>query len=319
MTGGMFGDVKGRLFDTWARSPFVVANDYVDSPVYIIESIFRDVLGITAINTASYDAVGGLAGTRPYDQWKFARSIIEPTSSIDTVNQICFESGMVSTRDYQNKECLKPIDFVTPTISLTTADVVLQDRKPLIRARQTHVKNVRNEFYLNYKFNYGSGSYDKQLFITASSSNLAVAARSNTDGSGATYSALCSTSQTLYNKVQRWEYNADWIRADSVAELFIKFMANWLAIRRWELDATLWYNANSLALELMDTVFWSHTLLPSSVRNVNPFFVTRISDGGLADRFKFQMHFELCPTVLGTSGTGYGFHYGETGYGSAQL
>ena len=264
---------KGRKFGSWidadARANGYNAADLIENPAYIIESILRDVLGHTStvINYASFDEVANTTNGKR-NGWKFARSITAQGNSLAAVQEICENSGMVLVHDYANQERLVALDHYSPTDSLANAEIVFEDGKPQARVRQTNTQYIYNEFYLNYKYNYGSGNFDKQLFITATANNLAANARSDT-----TYplygnaTGLCEGSQTMYNVVRRWTYDAPWIREDATAELFIKFVADWLAIRKWEIDALLHYTAKTLKLEVMDQVTWNLDLLPASMRD----------------------------------------------------
>jgi hypothetical protein len=288
----MFALVKGRKFGAWvdadSRDNGYNENDLIENPAYIIESILRDELGLTSssINYASFDDVGNTTDGRR-DDWKMRKSISSQQNSRTIVGEVCQNSGIVAIHDFSNLERVVALDHYAPSDELTTADIVFDSGKPQVRVRQTHAKYIYNEFFLNYALNSGSGNYDKQLYITAAGQNLATNTRS--DKTYTTYGGaggLCDGSQEMYNVVRRWTWNSDWIADDTTAELFIKLMADWLAIRRWEVEATLWYNATTLKLEAMDQVTWDLDLLPISIRNeqVADLAGTPVTSGGsLAD------------------------------------
>ena len=101
--------------------------------------------------------------------------------------------------------------------------------------------------------------------------------------------------------MNRWTYSADWIRDDATAELFIKTMADWLAIRKWEVEATLRYSAKTLKLETLDQVTWDLDLLPVSVRDtqVTNLAPSLVAGGALLD----GMHYYVV-TALDPNGEG---------------
>jgi hypothetical protein len=311
VTFDFYGDVKGRKFSSWitsgGRSTGYVAGNLIENPAYIIESILRDELALAAINIGSFDFVGHqTTGVR--NDWRFARSVNRAAHSLEIIREIAYESCGVFLYDHANQCRLVAIDGYNPTLHLNNSHIVNENGRPLVRVRQTNVKYIYNEFFLNYRYNYGSGSYDKQLFITATDHNLSDNNR-NEAAPLNTYTGLCNKSQQMYNVVRRWVYNANWIRSDATAEKFIKLMADWLAIRKWEVEATLWYTPDTLKLEAMDQVVWDLDLLPASVSGTSGFFVTNIVDRGIREG-KLDMNFMLVPAIFFLGG-GYGYNYGE--------
>lgn len=311
----IYAELKGRKFGSWVRSPFTTS-DLIEGPSFIAESIYRDALGLATakINTASFDLAGNAGGKRENATWKYARSLNESGNSLTYLSELASDGAVVLMRDYQDKEKVVPLDFNQPddSTALTTADILEENGQPLIRARQTHVGLIRNEFYLNYNPSYATGQFLSQFYITASATNMVTNTRDNTDGNGATYTALCTNSQSYYNKTERWTYNAPWIRSDTTAELFLKVMANWLTIRKWQINATLLYNGLTLKYELMDTCFWNVTLLPSAIRTNVGFLITKLTDGGLAKPNTIDIETLQVPIFFGQLGygSGFGFAYG---------
>jgi hypothetical protein len=122
--------------------------------------------------------------------------------------------------------------------------------------------------------------------------------RANDDSLGATYQALCSGSQTKYNKVEKYEFNADWIRTKTVADAFLKIMMNWLTYQKWIFEATLLYTPNTLKLEIGDKVKINHSLLPAGVSNTRQFMVTRLVDGGMSRIGRIDATFMMIPEII---------------------
>ncbi len=314
---------KGRKYGSFitGRTATLTTSSLNENPAYIIESIFRELLGLqdADIDNAAFDAVGGDSGLRDHTAWKFARSLNQADDSLSVIHSICESAGVVLVESAAGKERLVALDSYEQQADLRDSDLATENGKPLIRVRQTPVGNIRNEFYLNYCYDYGKGSFTKQRYVTADATNMASDTRANDDGSGAAYTTLCDTSQTLYNKVDRLMVDSMWIRSETVADLYLKWLANWLAIRRWECSATVMYNEKTLKLELMDSVRAGFSLVPSSVRSNNTFFVTGLTDGGLARPFRIDLELSACPFFFMAAQGGYGFNYGETGYGNVQL
>ena len=269
----VYGEAKGRKFGAWidadSRNNGYNQNDLIENPAYIIESILRDVLSLTStsIDYASFDTVGNSTDGKR-DGWVHANSIINRESSLSLISACAFDAACIAIRDSGNLEKIVALDDYTPSLSLDSRDVLLAlGGRPMVRVMQEPLANIRNEFFLNYRLNFATSNHDKQLFITASDNNLSDNTRSDKSPLN-TFEGLCDTSQDYYNVVRRWTYNSDWIRDDTTAELFIKLMADWLAFRKWGVEATLPYNTRTLQLEIGDQVKWNLSLLPVSIRDV---------------------------------------------------
>lgn len=301
--GKIFAAWKGRKYGAWGGDldPTVATSVLIEAPQHIIDSIFQDELGVTSIDVASIDTT---TVDRAVATWKFARSLTKAENSINCIRGICEESAIISSRASNGSERLTAIsNAASTTITITSSDVALDGVKPLCKKYETSLDDIYNEFYLNYNYNYLTERYDDQLFCKAytdspNDSNLASVTRSNDDGYGASYTALCLSSQTRYNKVVKWEFDANWIRDSTTAEAFIKVMMNWLCYRKWIFEATLLYTANSLSLELGDKVLINHSLLPTGVSNTRQFMATRLVDGGMSRVGKIDAEFTMIPEII---------------------
>lgn len=296
ITFDFYGDVKGRKSGTWiteaGRSVGLGTTDLIESPGYVIESLLRDVLGIATadINIASFDVLGNTTNGVRKD-WKYARSIIEQRYSQDYIREVAQEAGLLYCKDYQNKETLIALDRYAPVLQINASHIREENKLQQIRLRRTHIKYIHNEFYLNYKLNYATNNFDKQVFINASATNMASNVRSDKSPLN-TYTGLCSTSQTRYSKVQRLTMDARNIRDDATAELLIKFLADWLALRRWQIEATLLYSTDTLKLEIGDQVTFNHALLPVSARDIEVQGVSAVpstTGGSLPDGTRYYV------------------------------
>ena len=123
----VFFSGKGRAYDAgWVRTPFSAGN-LIENPISVIESLFRDVLSVTAINTSSFDSVAVNQRTG----WEFARSLLEKENSPDIVQGLAEESGVVSFCDSSNNQTVRPVDYSAPLIGLTSADIAESDGSTL--------------------------------------------------------------------------------------------------------------------------------------------------------------------------------------------
>jgi hypothetical protein len=273
ITSELYALVKGRKFGSWitagGRSVGFGTTDLIENPAYIFESIFRDAIGLagSALNTTSIDDIGNTASGRRTG-WKLAASLTDQKNSADVIKEVCEEAALFTVSDYANKVRLIAIDHYGPALELNTSHVAKDKTtgRPIVRVRQTHPKYLRNEFFLNYRLNRATGNHDRQRFLTDAATNMASNVR-NDKSPFDTYTGLCAQSKSMYNITTRYPFNSNWIRDDATADLFLKTIADWLAIRKWEVQATLPYGADSLSLEALDQVLWNIDLLPVSVRN----------------------------------------------------
>ena len=269
--GGSAIDITGAGtgFHTVTRYTGYTTTDFIEQPVYVIESILRDELGLTSarINTASFDELGNSTDGRR-NGWKHARSITERISPFSLIGEIAEESALFFLYDHVNKARVVAIDHYAPTTVIGKSHIAVENNRPVIRTRKTHVRHIQNRFRINYRFNHGNGGFDKELFVNESDNNLSDNTR-NDKSPVNTYEGLCSHSQTMYNYVREWVFESSGIRDEATAELFIKTMADWLAIRKWEVHATLLYGATTLAIEHGDQVLFDADvdILPISARN----------------------------------------------------
>ena len=313
--GDLHAHIKGRPFgDMSVYYPGFSAMTLIAGAPHIAHSIFVDALGrsIDEIDVTRMEALGNnTSGKRKANVWSFAKSINEQQSSLLLLASLCEESGSILIKDSQGRERMTALDYYEPSVTLSLADILERDGKPQYSVAKTPLANIRNEFFLSYRYNYARGSFDRQMFITADETNMTDNARSNDDGSGATYTALCTTSQLIYGVKRRWTLSAEWIRSSAVAELLLKHIANWLSIRRFDVSGEFLYTSNTLKLELGDPALLSLNLLPATVQADNVFLATRIVDGGLVRPGLMTLGFTMVPQVMGTYGEGYGFNYGE--------
>ncbi len=171
ITSDFYFSAKGRKYGSWisdsGRSVGYSTSDFIEQPAYIIESILRDELGISAIDTASFDLIGN-ASTGLRKDWKFARSINTIENSIKIIDRICYEAFLLWTRDNTGNIKLSAIET-----NPSTAYVIEQNqmkREPIMSF--SHHSFIRNIFDVGYKRNYSRNSFDKSFFVDPIQSSI---------------------------------------------------------------------------------------------------------------------------------------------------
>ena len=284
ITSELYALAKGRKYGSWitdgGRSAGYATTELIQNPAHIFESVLRDAVGLDSpvLNIDSIDQLGN-SNTGRRATWKLAASLLDQRPSPDVIKEICEEGAMFTVSDYANKVRLVAIDHYGPSLELNTSHVSKDKGRPIIRVRQTHPKYLRNEFFLNYRLNHATGNHDRQRYLTKAGTNMASNVRNDASPLD-TYTGLCSASESMYNIVSRYSFDSKWIRDDATADLFLKTMADWLAIRKWEVEATLLYGPDTLSIEALDQVLWNIDLLPVSMRNATVQGLTFVEDLG---------------------------------------
>jgi len=287
--------VNGVGFETWidqdSRNNGYNSGDLVQWGAYIIESILRDELNLTSpkIDYGAFDDAGNTTDGDRKD-WRFAKIVNEAENSIDIIGQICKQGGLIYFQNYENKE--KVVALKKRTAS-KTIDRTTIGENGIWPVGFSNLRNLYNEFYLNYNKHPGNNNFAKTLFVTASDHNLSSNTRSGTPN---TYTGLCSDSQSKYLKTNRLTLDCDWIRDDATAEYLIKWLAEWLCYRKYIVEFET-DGLDHIDLELGDQVLIDHTLLPDGVSNVDSFLLYDIKDDLNNDRmtFKFMQVPDLLP------------------------
>lgn len=141
VTGFALAAVKGRMFGSWidegGRSNSYNANDLIEDPAFIIESILRDELGFTSsqIDTASFDAAA-------YSNVK-ARLHISSDNEADAfsfIRQLTEQSTFAFSVSGVSKPRLVALNTVSPTIArtLTISDI---DINSIVISKESKVIN----------------------------------------------------------------------------------------------------------------------------------------------------------------------------------
>lgn len=201
--------------------------------------------------------------------WNFARQITEPQKVKDLLRELCYESGLAQLTRYDGLESISRIDYESSAVTLTTSSYLMKGNNTTFKIDKVPLRDVYSEFILYYQENYGSGNFDRVVYVKNPQSAEYDAKHTNLTADGSTYWGYCSDAYANYKTVNRWEYKAKWIRETATAERFLKFMIAKLTRRPYivEFETTL----NHIDLELMDTRKFAHALLPAAVDSTNLF------------------------------------------------
>lgn len=222
-----------------------------------------NIQGDNKIDVDSFDLVGNTAdGLR--DGWIFGKSVYQETLAEGILNEILFESRCILFTSF-DKYKLVAIDD-TPTEVATWTTPLMQNGKLLASASLSTIRQLYNDFRVNYYFDYGIGVCKKTLFV-----NKAGASSELTNG--ATYQATCKTLFDNYKIINRFEYNCNWIYDDDTAELFFDKIFEWYSKQRLIVN---WATPVSdyLQYEVGDIIKLNNSeIIPTGVNNVSKFMI----------------------------------------------
>jgi len=266
-----------------AKMPIAESGEVIENPAYIIEDILRTELGITAIDTDSFDVVGN-----PYNGkrsiWKFARSITDIDSSINILFELLYSAHCILTEDNNGNYKLVALDRDDTTLLNITQSQM--SRPPLIG--KTHQQYLRNQFVLKYHYNYATNAFVKNYAVDQSISTLAsnsisgvfLPSISPTIYGGA--SGLCAFSQTEYLRTKKWIDEFLWIYDDATAEALVKRFMDWLTLQKITVDLAGWWGSTAsnsqkplILYEVGDQCKVTHPLLSPNATNNYIFMVVR--------------------------------------------
>jgi len=252
-----YADMAGLEFAAWidegARDNGKNATNLIDSPPYVIESIFRDELGLTTadIDWAEFDVLGNTTNGTLKD-WKFAGQVIDDTDSAELIDMLCKSCMARNFKRADGSETLQGRPSLTDTIQqhFTTGKMwnVSQGRTPLSK--------IRNEFYVEYGYNPATKKCEKLKFVTASDHNFAAG--------GTGYQSQCYNSQTNYATTESLRIKAKWINDDATAELLCKALADYYTLRNYTCKFRT-YPEFGFPLEINDTITIAHGWFPATV------------------------------------------------------
>lgn len=213
------------------------------------------------INETSFDAAATARST-----WKLAACITDQEDSSALIQRLCYETGMASFVGADGREVVVALEASAASVDTLTRTSILTDGDGKLRMSlgRTPVSDLKTDFIFNYRKNYLSGNYEKSLFCRSPDATVWDAAYCNFTAFAQTYWDTIHAAYTYYNQVNLLEYNCFWIRDEATAELYAKWMINWLSRRHYMIHCVM--PLTGAQYELMDEVKFSlGNLLPTKV------------------------------------------------------
>lgn len=220
-----------------------------------------NIQGDNKIDIDSFDALNDTT-TGLRKDWKFARSIYRDAPTTSILENILNESRLILFTSH-NKYKLKAIDEESGAVDTWTEPLKSQGRY-LFKFELMDIKQVYNDYVVNYNYDEATGQYKGRLYVNKSSNNLT---------SGASMQSTCKSLFETYKTINKFEFNLDWIKEKATAELFFKKIFDWYSIQRiiinWSTPVS-----NYLKYEIGDQVKLNNTkLLPTGVNNNIKFMI----------------------------------------------
>jgi len=215
------------------------------------------------IVTSSFDAVGNTSnGSRK--NWKFARSINRMTTAEQLLNEAVFESHCMLVPSYAG---YKLIALETPgSISGTFTRPLHVQGRPAFYVDQTSLDDIYTSYTLNYAYDYGSGTYKKQVTVDKNGS-------SDPTNLGSSYQQACRDAESNYRLIRHYERDLNWIQDDDTAAYLMQKLIAWHTEQRLIVSFSGGFTAYG-KYEIGDYVKIDYDyMLPTGVNNSSYFLI----------------------------------------------
>jgi len=222
-----------------------------------------NIQGNNKIDTTTFDLVGNTINGLRKD-WKFAKSVYQEGFAETLFSELLYESRCILFTSF-DKYKLVAIDS-TPTEVATWTKPLMQGGKLLANASLSPIRQLLNEYRINYAYDYASGQHNKTLFVNKSGASSELT-------NGATYQATCKTLFDNYKIINRFEYNCNWIYDSATAELFFNKIFEWYSKQRLIVN---WATpvSNYLQYEVGDIIKLNNAdIIPTGINNVSKFMI----------------------------------------------
>lgn len=231
-----FVECKGREYlDTWGARK--TAGTLIENPADVIEGVLRDELGVAGadIDTAAFDAANtDRAG------WKFAGQLTEQDRSENVVDQLAQDGAFIYFVDVDGKESIRALGYGTEDATLGIGDFELNS----IEFGYTDREEVVNDFTVLWGWNPDAEAYMSQSWVSRHGSSL---------DDPMDWVDKCIDSYTRLGNIEKQRgFEARWIQDQATADLYLKFLVDWLRVRKRTLKGNSWLT--SLGLELGDRI-----------------------------------------------------------------
>lgn len=272
----------GISYGAWIASRYTsVVGDPIVNPVYFIEYLLREEIGIDAskINTTSFDSVATARSS-----WKIAAQILNEAECWQIIDAICFEFGIKlvlepGTVAKEEQFRMIALDDASSIYTITSADIAFEG-SPQIAVEKTPLENIQNEYSLDYKINYATGEPESLIYISDDNGDNVIESNLS-DASGAlrtgSYTTWCQESVNRYKVRRKFSKTLEYIREAATAELCIKKLADWWTFPRLIVRMRVLKNINTVVLQRGDVVKVTDALLGSIHSGVTKFMVSKVN------------------------------------------
>ncbi len=228
----------GKPFPDWvdagSRDNGYDEDDLITNPVYIIEDVLRTRVGITNINTSSFDALGdATTGTL-----KDAQGYVYIGDTIDAhtvINELCFEHDFFMRQDEAGDLELTQV-ATTGAVGTITQGMLSREAQVDVGITPS-ADRLTTSITLNYMHNEITGNYDDYIYLDADTFRNKRRGFNVTEA--ATYTAMVTAAAALTNgKENSATIDADYVRDFDTAHTLIKRVAGLLCRQRKEVTVS---------------------------------------------------------------------------------
>ena len=281
----MFVSGKGREYGSWINADSrtngydgTVTPELIENPVYIIEDILRNELGLTSseIDYASFDVAGNTTNGTIKNVFnednttdiKFAFSQYKITTAKNLIRKICKLSGLYffwsagKAKVVARKRSYSAVD---DTIDFRYIAYPSPENSSVQRPKTSMTKfnDIINYISVEYNFDYGA--------------NKTIKSRTPDDNA----SLQDSTSQTDYNDTLkatiRFDITLDQTTADNLGEALISYLKDRKPIIEIETTSPRWNHLENTDIINIDNFTSDFTLFGTEISLTNTFMIIKKS------------------------------------------
>lgn len=228
----------GKPFPDWvdagSRDNGYDEDDLITNPVYIIEDMLRTRVGITNINTDSFDTLGDATTGALKDAQGYVY-IGDTVDAHTVINELCFEHDFFMRQDEAGD--LELVRIATTGAEGTITQGMLSREAQVDVGITPSADRLTTSITLNYMHNEITGNYDDYIYLDADTFRNKRRGFHVTES--ATYTAMVTAAAALTNgKENSATIDADYVRDFDTAHVLIKRVAGLLCQQRKEVTVS---------------------------------------------------------------------------------
>ena len=120
--------------------------------------IITNIGGDTYINESNFDTVGA-----SFVDYPFRKSITEKAKVSDILNELLFECHCYLGQSFNQLKIHSLITDTSTANLITASNILMRDGSPDIECRLTDIDKVKNNFLLNYDYDYTTNQHKKNI------------------------------------------------------------------------------------------------------------------------------------------------------------